>query len=257
VTSPRRPDTLFWIERPNVHGRFVTLDPEESHHLLRVHRAEAGATFEATDGSGVLYRCRLVESPRTAARGEVVERVARSGELPGVVRMLVGLPEMHAAESLVEHAVPLGASEIVFVDCDRSGPATLGETRLERLRRLAVAGVKQSRRTLLPDIATAPSLSEALEGLLGGREEQPASLRLMADPSGAGPATRLGLDPQSIVITAVGPPGGFSGREEALLRDAGFTPISLGNNRLTTETAALALLCEARNLLRPEPLRPI
>jgi 16S rRNA (uracil1498-N3)-methyltransferase len=251
VTSPRRPDTLFWIERANVHGRFVTLDPEESHHLLRVHRAEAGAPFEATDGSGVLYRCRLVESSRAAARGEVVERVARSGELPGAVRMLVGLPEFHAAESLVEHAVPLGASEIVFVHCERSGPATLGETKLERLRRLAVAGVKQSRRSLLPAISIAPSLSEALEGPPEAIGDEPSSLRLVADPAGALPGSRSEQGSQTIVVTAVGPPGGFSDREGGLLREAGFIPISLGCNRLTTETAALALLCEARNLLNP------
>ncbi|HEU4334960.1 MAG TPA: RsmE family RNA methyltransferase [Candidatus Eisenbacteria bacterium] len=257
MTSPRRPDTLFWVERANVRGEFVTLDPEESHHLLRVHRAETGATFEATDGSGVLYRCRLVESSRTAARGEVVERVARSGELPGAVRMLVGLPEMHAAESLVEHAVPLGASEIVFVECERSGPATLGEAKLERLRRLAVAGVKQSRRTLLPDLSVAPRLSEALEAGSGAGGDGPAPLRLVADPAGAVPRAGAGLRPQTIVITAVGPPGGFSDRETGLLREAGFIPISLGCNRLTTETAALALLCEARNLLHTESLRSI
>lgn len=257
MTTPRRPDTLFWVERANVHGRFVTLDPEESHHLLRVHRAEEGAPFEATDGSGVLYRCRLVESPRTAARGEVVERIARSGELPGDVRMLVGLPEMHAAESLVEHAVPLGASEIVFVECERSGPASLGATRMERLRRLAVAGVKQSRRSLLPAISTESSLSAALERLPGAPGAEPGSLRLLADPAGAGHANRLGLQPQSLVFTAVGPPGGFSDREQGLLREAGFIGISLGTNRLTTETAALALLCEARNLIIPESLRPI
>lgn len=257
MTTPRRPDTLFWVERANVQRSFVTLDPEESHHLLRVHRAEPGAPFEATDGTGVLYRCRLLDASRSAARGEIVERVAGSGELPGTVRLIVGLPDLRAAESLIEHAVPLGASEIVFAACERSGPATLGEPKLERLRRLAVAGVKQSRRSLLPGISAAPTLAAALDGLLGSSGSEPPSVRLVADPSGPVSASELGAGAQSAVIAAVGPPGGFSDRETALLREAEFAPISLGTNRLTTETAALALLCEARNLLRNASLRPI
>jgi 16S rRNA (uracil1498-N3)-methyltransferase len=250
VTSHRRPDTLFWVDPDNLRGDAVTLDPDESHHLLRVHRAEPGAPFEATDGGGVLLRCRLAAASDGIARGEVIERIAGAGELPGEVRLLVGIPDVRAIESVVEHAVPLGVTALVFVACERSGPASVGGSRLERLGRLAVAGVKQSRRCLLPAILTARSLGEALEPLV---EE----LRLVADPAGRPlPPPSAGPGATSIAA-AVGPPGGFTDRESELLRRSGFAPISLGNSRLTTETAAIALLCGARNLLTAESLRAI
>ena len=100
MPSPRRPDTLFWVERSHVRDDVVTLGAEESHHLLRVHRAEPGAPFEATDGSGVLYRCRLVGTSPDTARGDVVERVHAAGELGGSVILIVGLPDVRAIESL-------------------------------------------------------------------------------------------------------------------------------------------------------------
>ena len=40
----------------------------------------------------------------------------------------------------------------------------------------------------------------------------------------------------------VGPEGGFSDKEENLVKQAGGTMISLGENRLRTETAVIAFL---------------
>jgi len=250
VTEPRRPDTLFWVDPSRVVGDVLTLDAGDSHHLLRVHRAERGAPFEATDGEGTLYRCRMIEASREGARGEVLERIEEAGELPGPLGLLVGLPDARAAESVVEHAVPLGASTIVFIACERSPRAPLGASRLERLRRLAIAGVKQSRRSRLPGIETAPSLGAAILQLGAGA-------RFVADPEGVpfgGNAIRKG---QLQAIAAVGPPGGFTREESAALSAAEFSPISLGNNRLTTETATIALACELRKAMIVADLREI
>ena len=72
----------------------------------------------------------------------------------------------------------------------------------------------------------------------------------MADPAG-----RPGLRPGDEILKgsislAVGPPGGFTPEEAEELRAVGFEPISLGNSRLTTETAAITLLAVARNCLK-------
>lgn len=240
MRAPRRPDTLFWVDPARIAGTRLTLDADESRHLLRVFRAEPGTPFTATDGAGTHYRCRLADEHHGEARAEILERVTGAGELGRDLHLLVGLPETRAVEVIVEHAVPLGVASIVLAACRRSGRDELGPLKMERIERIAVASVKQSLRSRLPRLGTTPSLHAALE-------EVPAGARWVADAHGQAPPDLSAESPQLPVTLAVGPPGGFDDGEEALLRSAGFRPISLGPSRLTTETAAVTLLAAARN----------
>jgi 16S rRNA (uracil1498-N3)-methyltransferase len=221
----------------------LALGPEESHHLLRVHRAAVGAPFEATDGRGFLYHCVLESVDRGRALARVDQRIEGAGELPVEIRLIVGLPDAGRAEAVVEHAVPLGVSAIDFAVCARSGRETLGEKRLERLGRIARASLKQSGRTRLPQLRSSASMESALAAF------EPADFRLVADPAGARRIPAAGRRIQDVVVLAVGPPGGFIDWELGVLRGAEYHAISLGPSRLTTETAALTLLALARNSL--------
>lgn len=240
--GPRRPDTVFWVEASAVRSDRLSLDEEESHHLLRVHRAVVGAPFVAIDGAGTAYECILESADQGAAMGRIERRIADMGEPPAPITLLVGLPDMGPTETVVEHVVPLGATAIDFFVAARSGRPALTESRLDRLRRIARSALKQSLRCRLPEISSSASLESALGPLRGG-------LRYVADPKG-GPLTMAGdVRAQSHVIITVGPPGGLDDRESGLLAASGFSPISLVSNRLTTETAAIALLSLARNAL--------
>jgi 16S rRNA (uracil1498-N3)-methyltransferase len=240
--GPRRPDTLFWVEASAVRSDHLSLDEEESHHLLRVHRAAVGAPFVAIDGAGTAYECILESAEAGKAMGRIERSVPEMGEPPAPITLLVGLPDLGPAETVVEHAVPLGATAIDFFVAARSGRPALTESRLDRLRRVARSALKQSLRCRLPEIRSSASLESALEPLRGG-------LRYVADPKG-GPLTSTGGSiTQSHVILIVGPPGGLDDRESGVLAASGFSPISLVSNRLTTETAAVALLAVARNAL--------
>jgi 16S rRNA (uracil1498-N3)-methyltransferase len=243
VREPRRPDTVFWVDPSAVHGDRLTLDPEESHHLLHVHRAAAGTPFVAVDGAGVTYECLLESSDRGIAVGSVTRRAAEQGELPVPITLLVGLPDAGPVETVVSLAVPLGVSTIDFAACARSGRPPLNESRLGRLSRIAVSALKQSRRSRLPSIRSSPSL-EAGIGLLS------AGPRFFADPAGHQGLRPEGKTLESSISLAVGPPGGFTPEEAAALKAAKFQPISLGNSRLATETAAIAILAVARNYLK-------
>jgi len=243
VREPRRPDTVFWVDPSAVQGDRLTLDLEESHHLLHVHRAVAGTQFVAVDGVGFTYECLLESSDRGLAVGSVIRTLREQGEPPVPITLLVGLPDAGPAETVVAHAVPLGASAIDFVACTRAGRPALGPTRVSRLSRIAVSALKQSRRSRLPAVRSSASLEAALALLDDGP-------RFQADPEG-----RSRLDPhhesiQAPISLAVGPPGGFTPEEAARLLVARFEPISLGNSRLTTETAAIALLAVIRNQLK-------
>jgi len=243
VLKPRRPDTIFWVDPSAIQGERIALSPEESHHLLHVHRAVPGGTFIAVDGAGGTYECRLESSDRGVAVGSIAQRWLDQGEPPMPIALLVGLPDAGPAETVVVHAVPLGASAIDFVVSARSERPALGATRLSRLSRIAVSGLKQSRRSRLPALRSSPSWEAAVAHLGEGPRffaDQEVQSRIQ---SPAGPL-------QGSISLAVGPPGGFTDEEVETLRKSSFEPISLGNSRLTTETAAIAILAVARNQLK-------
>ena len=242
MTPPRLPDSPFWVEPEDVGDRHLRLGSGESHHLLHVHRAREGTPFEATDGRGGFFRCVLERVDRHAAIGRIEERFEDHGELPLGLELIVGLPDWRAVEQVIEHAVPLGASAIDFVVCERSGREAIPARRLARLERIARAGLKQSRRSRLPRIASSESLAMLLKSLGGGD-------RLLADPEGQPLQGGTVGSSQVSVQIAIGPPGGFASEERQLLLAAEFSPISLGPSRLTTETACLGLLALARNSL--------
>lgn len=264
----RTPDTPFWVEPDDVDlaAHRLELGGDESHHLLHVFRAAPGTLFDAIDGRGFLYHCVLEEGAARAAGaavGRIESREDNSGELPVSLALLVGLPDFAQVETIVEHAVPLGATIIDFAVVARSGRDPLPPGRLDRMLRIARSSLKQSRRTRLPILRSSDGLERALEGLesgqlggvSGGSGEGLARqvvARLMADPMGdpvISLPSDLGQSPQSTVIMAVGPPGGFLESEWALLRSRQFASISLGPSRLSTSTASLAVLASVRNLL--------
>lgn len=256
--SARTPDTAFWVDRADVEegsGR-LRLSADESRHLLRVFRAKAGTSFEAVDGLGVLYRCVLESDRDSIAVGRIESRVEEAGELPFGIALVVGLPEMAQAETIVEQAVPLGASRIDFAVTARSGPGPLSRPRLERLERIARSALKQSRRTRLPVVSSSDDLAGALDQALAAAPG--TRFRWLADPEGAPPQASASdgyLDPtHPSLLLAVGPPGGFPSEERGLLLREDFVPISLGPSRLTTSTASIALLVSARNSLAPMSL---
>jgi len=242
VKAPRLPDSPFWVEPEAVGPRHVRLSAEESHHLVHVHRAKEGTPFQATDGQGGFFECVVESVERRAVVGRIVERREGRGELGRAIELYVGLPDWTAVEKVVEHGVPLGTTRFHFVVCERSGHQGPSAERLGRLDRVARAGLKQSRRSRLPVIQSSASLRAALLALSPGQ-------RFMADPEGVPFTPDLLKSGQPAVQIAVGPPGGFTPEESALLRSHDFSPILLGPSRLTTETASLALLSLVRNSL--------
>ena len=144
-----------------------------------------------------------------------------------------GAPEGGRADWLVEKLAELGVERFQPVECEGARwPAGAG--RSERWRRLAIAALRQSRRAFLVEIRAPVRVEQAIETL-----EHPA-VCVVGDPSGCSPHAAAPSG-GGLGIGAIGPSGGFSPRERALLTAAGFAPIRLADGLLRTETAAISL----------------
>jgi 16S rRNA (uracil1498-N3)-methyltransferase len=133
---------------------------------------------------------------------------------------------------LVEKATELGAARLIPVMTQR----TVAErVKLERLEAIAIEAAEQCGRTRLPKVVT----PIGLKTLLDQRDER-RRLYFADEGGGEAAASTFARGPALILI---GPEGGFTEEERALIRAApNAVPISLGPRILRAETAALATL---------------
>jgi 16S rRNA (uracil1498-N3)-methyltransferase len=164
--------------------------------------------------------------------------------------LIVGLPKSDLPEWIVEKATELGVDSITFFAADRSvvklksGPDALKKQR--RLEATAEAAAKQSKRTSIPKVTIIESLETALFSLPERSVVFACSLAATATPlkSCAAPESRD-------YALVVGPEGDFSPNELAVLDRGGARQLSLGNNTLRVETAAICALAQTNLLWQP------
>jgi 16S rRNA (uracil1498-N3)-methyltransferase len=239
----------FYVPSPLPPFGACAVTGEAAHRIARVLRLRPGESVRLFDPTG-----REVEAIIGQMRGAEVT-VALVDDLPPVphgprLHLYQALIRPNRYEWLLEKATELGAASITPVLTERVQvrPAELGRARATRWERIAIEAAEQCGRRTLPRLAEPHSFGEAVAhapGLLllpweAGREQQP--------PLGAA-LRHLGAIPSELSIF-IGPEGGFSAAEAAGARAAGAQLVSLGPLVLRAETAALAALAIAADVLR-------
>jgi len=228
--SRSRPDaapSFLLVRELGTPGDTLSLDDENGHYVTRVCRARVGETLSATNGRGESAGLTILSlEPRVVVRLDSVR--AETADREAIV--WCGTPEGSRADWLVEKLGELGVATFQPIDCARSR-WNLGEARLGRLRRLAEAALRQSRRSRLMRIEPSRPLEDLARAVPAGIS------RWLADPAGARNALPAS---KATSIVAVGPAEGFDGAEVALLEALEFQSISLSDGRLRTETAAIS-----------------
>lgn len=225
---------LFYA--PDLTPPLYTLSEEESKHCVRVLRLGCGDTLHITDGRGNLFCCELTNADPRRCTVRVVETRSAWEKLPYALTMAVA-PTKNADrfEWFLEKATEVGVGTIVPLDAEHS------ERRVykpERGERVITAAMKQSLKAYRPELRPLTPLREAVSAPFEGRK---FIAHCAPAQSSAGkaylPAT---LRPGEAALVFIGPEGDFSPEEIAFALANGFEEITLGTQRLRTETAALA-----------------
>jgi len=215
----------------NTTAPYATLLPDESRHCVRVLRMGVGDEVWVTSGDGTMCRARVADPDERACSVEIVERLEDYGRRPFRLHLLVA-PTKNTAriEWLVEKAVEIGVDRITPILCDHS---ERGVQKTDRLDRIALSAMKQSLKARRPQIDSPVRLVDFLRQPVEGCKlvcycagDERHSLRELYTP---------GTD----AVVLIGPEGDFSPREIEAALAAGFQPVTLGDSRLRTETAAL------------------
>lgn len=228
--------TRFFVDA--VDGDRVHLSKEDSHHLLRVMRAEAGAPFVVLAG-GMQYDCRLLGAEDGRAVGEVLAAHPAVGEPPVRITLFQGMAKGEKMETVIQHGTEIGVAEFVPVNTARAvvklEPKKAAE-RVERWQRIAREAAEQSRRGAVPKVASVASWKEAL-----GRGSEFDLVLVPWEEGGEPLKAVLGNHAQARrVAVFIGPEGGLAPDEVEYARARGAMAVTLGPRILRTETAGLA-----------------
>lgn len=193
----------------------------------------AGDAVEAVDGRGTLYHCTLIDAnPKHA-----VLRIDSSEPLPKVwpapITLAVAPTKNNdRIEWLVEKLVEIGIDRIIPLRCEHSERKDINR---ERLEKIAVSAMKQSLKAVLPVIDPMTPFNRFID------ENNESDCRYVAycDPTIPRQLFAKQYVPGKPTVILIGPEGDFSPAEIEYALRKGWKPVSLGDNRLRTETAAL------------------
>ena len=225
------PLPFFYLEDLSHPQGTITLPEEPSRHVVQVLRMQAGEALSLTDGRGTVLTAEILE----AAKKKALVRVTGTRLTPGGTRNLVIAISLikHAGrmEWFLEKATEIGITEIIPLICTRTEKQ---QFRPDRMKNIMISAMLQSQQAWLPTLQKAVSLKELAESstedgkfIAHCLEEEKNPLSSCLNPA----------DTSRIIL--IGPEGDFTREEIDYCIRHHFQPVSLGQNRLRTETAGM------------------
>jgi 16S rRNA (uracil1498-N3)-methyltransferase len=211
----------------------VRLTGPEGRHAATVRRLRVGEQVDLADGRGSRAACTVTAVSRDVVELDVLSRSVDPTPQPRLV-LVQALAKGDRGELAVELATEVGVDEVVPWAAERCvvrWQGERGDRALARWRSTAREAGKQARRARVP-VVTEPAATAQVAARLGS-----AAAGLLLHESATEPLARLPLPDAGEVVLVVGPEGGLSDRELALLSQAGGQPVRLGHSVLRTSTA--------------------
>ncbi|HEY4285615.1 MAG TPA: 16S rRNA (uracil(1498)-N(3))-methyltransferase [Puia sp.] len=249
---------FFYLSSYDSTATELTLDEDNSRHIVQVLRMQPGEALQLTDGKGSLLTAVIVGDHKKKCRVRLQSTIIQPPLKRKVVVAISLLKNASRFEWFLEKATEIGVSSIIPLLCERTGKQ---HARIDRLRNILVSAMLQSQQTWLPDLPDPMSFAELLSKppaesrFIAHCLEEPKPTLALADWRQYAPGQESIKDAASVVtewrespsqLILIGPEGDFSPKEiESALKE-GFLPVTLGDNRLRTETAgvvAATLLC--------------
>jgi len=223
---------LFYQSDIDENSKEIIFDKEESRHIGKVLRKQRGDIVHLTNGKGYFFEAELTDINPKKCVGEIL-KTEKQLPLPYSLHLAVAPTKLNDRyEWFLEKATEIGVSEITPIICDHSERKIIKPKRYEKILQSAM---KQSLKAYLPklnsqtsfqDFIETPNASQYLKYIAHCEETNKQSLKSQ-------------LKPQQNILILIGPEGDFSTQEIDFAIKKGFLPVSLGESRLRTETAAI------------------
>ncbi|HLF63927.1 MAG TPA: RsmE family RNA methyltransferase [Saprospiraceae bacterium] len=221
-------DLLFFTDRVSK-GR-ASLTAEEMHHAMTVMRRKVGDILTFTDGEGMLYTGRIAEVGKKEAWLDIIDSSEQKTAAFQLSIAVAPTKSFDRMEWCIEKLTEIGVHEFIPMLCERSERVRWNAP---RVRKIMLSAMKQSKRAYLPQCGMPQRFSDII------LSASPGKVRYIAMQGEKSVAAARHYKPGTDVLILIGPEGDFTAKEIAMATEAGFVPLSLGEYRLRTETAAV------------------
>ena len=210
----------------------IFLSEPESHHCIKVLRYRIKDEVQVLDGQGNLYNCIILDDNLK----QCILHIKKSNfKTPSYQLHIIIAPPKNPdrIDWLIEKSVEMGASRISFAISERS---IRNKIKLDRLERISISAMKQSYNRYKLQIDEIRPLNDIFKDISANQRLIPhlekGERSLVYDV----------LKPKKDTCVLIGPEGDFTNREIEMAISRSFKPVSLGNRRLRTETAAIMMI---------------
>jgi RNA methyltransferase, rsmE family len=212
------------------------LPAEEAAHASRVLRLENGDEVFLIDGTGCFFKAQLTLVTKGRCLYDIVERLPQEKTWNGRIAVAMAPTKViDRVEWTLEKATEIGIDEFSLLNCAFSERRNV---KLERLDKIVVAAVKQSRKAWKPLLNDLQPFENFVNRPRKGAKYIAHCYAEIDKKDLYGELLQLNGDEEVTIL--IGPEGDFSIDEVRLAMSKGYVPVSLGQSRLRTETAALA-----------------
>ena len=221
---------LFFNTTINENSDFFSFDKEESKHIIKVLRKKDSDILFVTNGLGFLFKTKVTLASDSKCTVKIVS-VEKTEPSKYYLHLAVAPTKMNDRyEWFLEKATEIGISEITPIICEHSERKSI---KTERFAKIIQSAMKQSNQLYLPKLNEPIVFKDFIK-------INTSTVKFIAHCEETNKKSlKQSLEPSTNTTILIGPEGDFSKREIQIALENEYIPISLGNTRLRTETAAI------------------
>ncbi|WP_282136004.1 16S rRNA (uracil(1498)-N(3))-methyltransferase [Seonamhaeicola maritimus] len=221
---------LFYNPDINENTEQFTFPKDESKHIIKVLRKSSGDILHITNGKGWLFKAEVTLPNINKCLVTIISK-EKQPKRDYNLHLAVAPTKMNDRyEWFLEKATEIGIDTITPIICDHSERKVIKPERFERILQSAM---KQSLRCYMPKLNEAISFKDFIQQGFEG------ALFIAHCEETNRKSFKPELRPKTDLTILIGPEGDFSIKEIEMAMANKFIPVTLGDTRLRTETAAI------------------
>ncbi|WP_417557561.1 16S rRNA (uracil(1498)-N(3))-methyltransferase [Mesoflavibacter zeaxanthinifaciens] len=221
---------LFYNSDISEQNNTFTFPKDESRHIVKVLRKKVGDTLYITNGNGFLFTAKITIADQKNCVVSI-ENSEFKKPTDYKLHLAVAPTKMNDRyEWFLEKATEIGITSITPIFCDHSERKNV---KLDRFEKILQSAMKQSLHLYLPTLNQPISFKDYINQDFSG------DLFIAHCEETDKKSLKSEIKPNTEITILIGPEGDFSVNEIETAIKNKFIPVTLGNTRLRTETAAI------------------
>ncbi|MDR1721274.1 MAG: 16S rRNA (uracil(1498)-N(3))-methyltransferase [Endomicrobium sp.] len=243
--------THFYVKPENIKETTFTVRDEQAHYILNVRRFKLNDEIMIFDGTGNSYKAKINSINKNLVSGNILFSSYKIPEF--IIKLYTSISKANRFEWLVEKCVEIGVSEIIPISTKRSVNISFSKNRLNRYEKIVIAASSQCRRNDIMKIKglvdfKAACKNVALErdfiNIIPWESENNGNSKTLINNIFKNNLKYKGAN------ILIGPEGGFEDAEVGFAKSLGIKSVTLGDNILRVETAAIVAIILTLNYFK-------